>query len=91
MDRILTETREEIEEKQKQVRETNAQRKERKTTVGENQVEIKEDDVRIGLGYISSIMGPEICFTTEEKKFLSRLFGKQIIACRNCCPDRFET
>ena len=90
MDRILSEVREEIEEKQRQEGQE-VQRTEDSRTVTEDLVKIQEDDVRIGLGYIPSMMGPEMCLTIEEKNVLGQLFGKQITACRNCCPVRSVT
>ena len=91
VDRILSEVREEIEEKQRQEGQEVPRTEEDRRTEAEDLVEIQEDDVRIGLGYIPSMMGPEMCLTIEEKNVLGQLFGKQITACRNCCPVRSGT
>ena len=37
---------------------------------------------------LSSVMGPEMCLTTEEKNRLTDLFNGQVSACRDCMPVR---
>ena len=89
VERVLAETREEMAGRQRQVRHFLMTENVTPRAIEEEHLEIDEDDVTSGLGYIPALMGPEMCLTFEEKAVLDRLLTKQREACRKCCPVRF--